>query len=261
MNDIQSEASPGIPWGFGSLLFEKAFADLAAGLARMFFGLLLQLAGGAVLIVGLALAAGQPRAAALAICLPIALVALGVGGLVVLWGEQTCLHLKLPLGMTKSLPGLMWLRAAYFCHLGSIFSRLARRWLPRGVGSLITMPLELLGFVFLLLFLRKIANILARRDLERLIQVIFGLGAVTALCAAVLAGGHSMRSEIPRQVLAPLVLGAGALAGVTFLAALAAYAMLLWRMAAAARDFSQFLASEPDMDLPAEEPALQSGPA
>jgi hypothetical protein len=142
--------------------------------------------------------------------------------------------------------------------LGSIFSRLARRWLPRGVGSLITLPLELMGFVFLLLFLRKIANILARRDLERLIQVIFTLVAVVALAAAVLAGGHALRGEIPRHVLAPLVLGVGSLGGLTFLAAVAAYAVLLRRMAAAALDFSQYLAMDPDADWAEDEPALQS---
>jgi hypothetical protein len=242
-SDDSAEAPTGMSWGFGSFLFEKAFANLAAGLSRMCWGLLLQLAGAGVALLAILLAPIQPGALFL---LPVALTAAGVGGLVVLWGEQTCLHLKLPLGMTNSLPGYAWLRAAYGCHLASLLARVARRWLPRGLGSLLTLPLELLGFVFLLLFLRKLAGIIERPDLRKLIDAIFALGAVASLCFAVLAAGRMVDDSIPRQLALPLALGLVGTAVLTLLGAVAFYAVLLWRMAAAAAGFAKFLGTNPD---------------
>jgi hypothetical protein len=243
--DDPAEASSGMSWGFGSFLFEKAFANLAAGLSRMCWGLLLQLAGGFVALIAILLSPVQPGALFL---LPVALTAAGVGGLVVLWGEQTCLHLKLPLGMTKSLPGYGWLRAAYGCHLGSLFARVARRWLPRGVGALLTLPLELLGFVFLLLFLRKLAGIIERPDLRKLIDAIFGMGAVASLSLAMLTAGSVAGDSVPRQLAVPLAIGLTGTAALAVLGAVAFYAVLLWRMAAAAADLAKFLGSEPAAD-------------
>src|SRR5262245_57770008 len=97
MSDAGMEVEPagGLSWGLGSYLFEKAFAELASGLRWMFWGLLLQLVGGGILLLGLAAAGFRPQG--MMLFLPIALLSLGVGGLVVLWGEQKCLHLKLPL--------------------------------------------------------------------------------------------------------------------------------------------------------------------
>src|SRR5436190_10862569 len=110
--NLEMEASPGLSWGIGSYLFERAFGNLAWGLKWLFWGTVLVL-GGFVLIPALP---------------PVAMTALGVGWLVLLVGEQRCLHLKLPLGMTRSLPGQLWLRAAYACHLAGILARFAVRF-------------------------------------------------------------------------------------------------------------------------------------
>jgi hypothetical protein len=164
--DDHAAVTGGMDWGVGSFVFEAAFEKLATALRWMFWGMLLQVFGAA--------AAGAPLAAIMLgipglspkLVLP-GIVAILVGGIVLLIGEQKCLHLELPLGMTRSLPGHNWLRAAYWCHLGSWLLRMARRFFDRRLVSVVLLPMQLAGFAFLLLFLRKMADVLARRDFER----------------------------------------------------------------------------------------------
>lgn len=247
--DQDQETSSGLSWGMGSFLFEKAFGDLAAGLRWMFWGLLLWLGG--VSILGVA-ALGFKRAPGLLFLLPIGLIAWGIGGLVIVWGEQRCLHLKLPLGMTKSLPGHAWLRAAYACHLASILIRFfGRGFLPKAASGPLTVLLPLVGCFFLLLFLRKLADVIARTDLRRLIDVVFGLAAVVLFCGLVFTAGWQLRPAPPmRAMICGVSFG---LATLTFLAVTACYVVLLWRMATAVKGFAEYLAIGPvptdDSDL------------
>jgi hypothetical protein len=184
----------------------------------------------------------------LLLLLPVGFTLLGVGSLVVLWGEHRCLHLKLPLGMTRSLPGHRWLRAAYACHLGGVLGKLGRSLLPPGMrvwAKLATLPVQVLGFVFLLLFLRKLADVIARGDLKRLIDVMFGLVALTLICGAVIAGRRELAQLLPHYLLAPTLVCCWSVSPLSFLGAVTSYLVLLRRMSAAVAGFASFLASEP----------------
>jgi len=256
--ELQTEPPPGMSWGLGSFLFEKAFAELAAGLRLMFWGLLLQIAAGGVFLLGLALIGLKmpPRGLIFFAC--VTFVLLGVGVLVLLWGEQKCLHLKLPLGMTKSLPGHRWLRAAYACHLAGILGSLFRRMVPgpaRKWVTLLTGPVQLLGFVFLLLFLRKLADVMARTDLKRLIDAIFALIAAGVVCVVVIAAGRELDQIVAKRTALAILIGCGGLSLLSALAVLTSYLVLLWRMSTAVAGFSQFLAAAAPPDLAGDEPS------
>jgi len=227
-------------WGLGSFVFEAAFAKLATALKWMFWGMLLQVFGAA--------AAGAPLAAIMLgirwvsprLVLPGIFAILG-GGIILLIGEQKCLHLELPLGMTRSLPGHHWLRAAYWCHLGSWLMRMARRLFDKRLVSVVLLPMQLLGFAFLLLFLRKTADVLVRRDLKRLVDLIFVLAGATLLSFGILAAEVFLKLGIMKGMPRGAGLALFALPVVLFLAATGSYVILLGRMAAAAAEFAKYL--------------------
>jgi hypothetical protein len=168
-----------------------------------------------------------------------------IGSLGLIWGEQRCLHLKLPLEMTYALPGRRFLQVAYWCHMAGIFARLFRQWGGRGVG-LITLPLNVLGFIFLLLFLRKIARTIVRNDLRRLIDTVFGLAAAAAASAALIPIDTALGLGVLRMIGPLAAIGMLCLPVLFFIAMIVAYALLLWRMGTAARDFARFLSSAGD---------------
>src|SRR6187399_2126384 len=123
---IESEPADGLGWGFGSFLFQGAFAELSKGLRWMFWGLVLQVIGWTSLLAGFGLALHG------LVGIPLRIMILGggitmlAGSLGLIWGEQKCLHLELPLGMTHALPGRRSLQVAYWCHMGGILARLFR---------------------------------------------------------------------------------------------------------------------------------------
>jgi hypothetical protein len=220
----------------GSFLFHKAFAELATGLRWMFWGLVLQLVGGAALASVPLMALGGVPAAVLTF-LPVVLMLWGTGGMVLVWGQHKCLHLTLPLGMTHLLPGRNLLRTAYWCLLGGFILRFARAWIPRGPLRMAAVPLELASLVLLLLFLRKIAGAIMRDDLRRFIDLIFALGVAAAASLAALAAVTRLDVKPgPLVALGLLVLAAALVLSVPI-----CYAVLLWRMGTAARGFAEFL--------------------
>lgn len=229
-------------WELGSFIFEAAFDKLATALRWMCWGIFLQMFG--AVLAGAPLAAiilGVPRLSP-KLVLP-GLFGIVVGGIIVLVGEQKCLHLKLPLGMTRSLPGHYWLRAAYWCHLGSWLLRIARQFLDRGLVSVVLLPMQWLGFVFLLVFLRRIADVLVRRDFKRLADVTLAFAGATSLSFGFLAveafWNLGMVKAAPRAVGLAIV----GLPVFLFLATGGAYVILLGRMASAAAAFAKYLAT------------------
>jgi hypothetical protein len=237
--DSEEEAA-GLGWTFGSYVFQDAFTKLGTAFRWMFWGLLLQLAGaafagGPLMALMFARAKFNPK-----LVLP-GILAMAIGGIVLLIGEQKCLHLELPMGMTRSLPGHRWLRAAYWCHLGSWLLRMGRRFLDRGIVAAVLLPLQLAGFVFLLLFLRKTADVLARRDLKWLVDVIFVVAGLTVLSGASLAAEVFLKLEILKAFPPFLRLVFLVLPIVLFVAATGAYVVLLGRMASAATAFAKYL--------------------
>jgi hypothetical protein len=254
MSDVElvTESPPELSWDVGSFLFEKAFADLALGLKMLFWGVLLWVLGGGVMLLGWALTGLKMPKQGLIFFVPIALMAMGSGAILLIWGEQKCLHLKLPLGMTRSLPGHRWLRAAYACHMAVVLSRIvrlfmpaqARKWAQKWI-TLLTIPVQLLGFAFLLLFLRKLADVLARADLKRLIDGIFALSAAAMICLLVCATGRELNQVVAKGTAMAILMSCAGLLVLSAPAALAAYLLLLWRMSAAVGDFSRFLAAAP----------------
>jgi hypothetical protein len=146
--------------------------------------------------------------------------------------------------MTQSLSGHRWLRWAYWCHLGSIVLRVAKDLIGRRPVSLVLLPLQVLGFVFLLLFLRKTADVLARHDLRRLVDIIFGMAAAAALSGALLAAEAVAPLGLMRQLpFAGKAIWLG-MPIVLFVLMLGAYAILLWRVAEAAAGMARFLESD-----------------
>jgi hypothetical protein len=258
---IESDDAIPLGWTLRSFVFEKAFAQLATSLWWMFWGLLLQLFGAALAVAPLVtvlLQVGKPNAA---LVMP-GLLLLVVGGIVLLIGEQKCLHLDVPLGMKRMLPGHNLLLGAYWCHLGSWLLRLARNWLGRGPVSLVLLPMQLTGFVLLLLFLRKTADVLARPDLKRLVDVIFTMGG-----AALVAGGSLVADRFLKLGILSVLPRPGALALLglpigLFVLTTGLYTVLLSRMASAAGSFAKFLGSMepqyPDEDDSAADKASSS---
>jgi len=236
------EEPGGLGWSLGSYVFQQAFAKLATSLRWMFWGLLMQLFGAALAIAPLAstlLQLGNPN---VALVMP-GLILMAGGGIVLLIGQQKCLGLELPMGMTRTLPGHGLLRAAYWCHLGSWLLRMAKNVVGRGTVSLVLLPLQVAGYVLLLLFLRKTADVLARRDLQRLVDIIFMLGGVAVALGVLLLAEFGLKLGILKQFprpagLALLGLPIGLLVLTTGL-----YTILLSRMASAASTFATYLAS------------------
>jgi hypothetical protein len=252
--EIDAQPTTAIGWTFGSFVFEKAFQQLAKALRWMFWGLALQLTGAALALVPfLALRARNPNFPP-QLVLP-GIVLLSIGGIAMIIGEQKCLHLEAPFGMTRSLPGHGWLRSAYWCHLGSWLLRAARRWLPRGPLSLALLPLQAIGYVFLLLFLRKTADVLERHDLKRHVDAVFGLAAGMLLAAAFLIADRMLHLGMLRMLPRFVALGALVLPIMLLVATTLTYAILLWRMGSAAAGFARYLGAIDDpanSDEPAE---------
>src|SRR3954447_23042538 len=99
----ESDSASLMDWGFGSFIFEAAFSKLAIALRWMFWGMLLQVFGAAAAVAPLAaILVGIPGLSP-KLVLP-GLIALAAGGIALVIGEQKCLHLELPLGMTRSMP-------------------------------------------------------------------------------------------------------------------------------------------------------------
>lgn len=237
----------------GSYLFHKAFAELATGLRWMFWGLVLQLVGGAAGLACLPFLRGGGVPAIVLTVMPVVLMLFGTGGIVLVWGEHKCLHLTLPLGMTHLLPGRNLLRVAYWCLLGGFLLRFARAWIPRGPLRAITVPLELASLVLLLFFLRKIAGVIMRNDLRRFIDLIFALSVAATASVVALAAVIRLDAK-PGPVIG---LGLFVLAAAFVLSVPICYAVLLWRMGTAARGFAEFLAHDDGENLVEDvEPAL-----
>jgi hypothetical protein len=253
--DLETQPPPEMSWGFGSFLFEKAFAELALGLKLLFWGAMLWVLGGGVIALGVALTLKMPKQG-LIFFMPVALIAMGVGAILLIWGEQKCLHLKLPLGMTKSLPGHKWLRLAYACHLAGILARVGRQLVPnpaRKWVNLLALPVQLLGFGFLLLFLRKLADVMGRADLKGWIDAIFALSAASIASAVVIAFGRDLDHFVAKRMAVTILLGCFGLSLLSALAALISYLVLLWRMSTAVGEFSKFLAAAAPPDLDGDE--------
>jgi hypothetical protein len=245
LNDLmatETEEPGGLDWSFGSYVFQEAFVRLSTSLWWMFWGLVMQLFGAALAIAPIATTILKLGNANPALVVPGVLLMV-VGGIVLLVGEQKCLHLEVPLGMTRSLPGHGLLRGAYWCHLGSWLLRLAKHWIGRGPMSLMVLPLVLAGYILLLLFLRKTADVLARGDLKRLVDLIFLFGGsafmIGLLWVAEVGLQLGLLKVLPRSAaLALLGLPIG-----LFVLTTGLYAILLSRMASAASAFATYLAT------------------
>ena len=251
--ESESQAG-GLEWSLGSYVFAHAFSKLAAALRWMFWGLLVQLLG--------MVAAGLPFAFLLwgggklnpKLVFP-GMIVMTVGGILLIIGEQKCLHLQLPLGMTRSLPGHNWLRAAYWCHLGSWLLRIARNFLDRRLVAPILLPMQFLGFVFLLLFLRKIADVVGRKDLQKLVDAIFAMAGAIVISGALLVAEAFLHVGIlkilPRIVAVMLF----ALPVILFFLTVGAYVILLGRMSSAAAGFGRYLGELEEDQTPDEDVA------
>lgn len=230
---------PGLSWTMGSFLFEEAFGKLASALRWMFWGLVLQMIAltGLIVILAFVLRLQAPPQAIFALS-PVMTLA-GIGSLVLFWGEQRCLHLTLPLDMTRAIPGHGWLRAAYWCELAAILLRFLRGFALPFKPRAMALPLEILSLFFLLFFLRRIATAIDRTDLRRLIHTIFALAALAIGLFVVAALAVAFRRQIT-----PLPgLGLGTLALIVLASVPVTLAVLLWRMGTAVRMFGEFLAT------------------
>jgi hypothetical protein len=253
----------GLSWSTGAFLLEEAFGKLASALRWMFWGLVLQLAALAGFVaVALSFFPGKPPPPAVIFAMSPVMMLAGIGGLVLFWGEQRCLHLTLPLDMTRAIPGHGWLRAAYWCELAAILLRFFRGVALPIRPRAIALPLEILSLFFLLFFLRRIAIAIDRSDLRRLIHTIFAL-AGAALGIFLVAG---VAIAFRRQI-TPLPGFVGAAIGLLILASVpVTLAVLLWRMGTAVRLFGEFLAtvaqeeSEADRELLATSAQDNAGP-
>jgi hypothetical protein len=236
----QAPEESGLSWSTGAFLFEEAFGKLASALRWMFWGLVLQLAAltGFVAVVLSFFPGKPPPAAALVAMSPVMMLA-GIGSLVLFWGEQRCLHLTLPLDMTRSIPGHGWLRAAYWCELAAILLRFLRGVALPIRPRAIALPLEIMSLFFLLFFLRRIATAIDRSDLRRMIHTIFALAALTVglfLAAAIAIAFRKQVTLLPGFVV-------GGIAFLVLASVPVTLAILLWRMGTAVRVFGEFLAT------------------
>ena len=235
----ESSARPGLGW-LGSFLLAPAFAELATALRLMYWGAIVQLLSATAFFCGSLLAFRGFWPPGLFVVVPLGLVGMTVGSFLLACGEHKCLFLSLPMGMTRSLPGHGWLRAAYWTLVGSFLVGLARVAANLGPMRIAASLLQTASFVCLLLFLRRMATVIDRHDLRRFVDWIFGLGGIViAACALVVTVKTLDLRVSPYVVLATLA----AIAVLGFAIALC-YVVLLRQMGTAARDFAQFLATE-----------------
>jgi hypothetical protein len=230
----------GLSWTMGSYLLEEAFGKLASALRWMFWGLVLQLVALAGFVaVALSFFPGKPPPPAVIFAMSPVMMLAGIGGLVLFWGEQRCLHLTLPLDMTRAIPGHGWLRAAYWCELAAILLRFFRGVALPIRPRAIALPLEILSLFFLLFFLRRIATAIDRSDLRRLIHAIFTLAGAALGLFVVTAVAIAFRRQIT-----PLPgIALGGIALLVLASVPVTLAVLLWRMGTAVRLVGEFLAT------------------
>lgn len=162
-----------------SLYSQHFLRRLAWSLGLMYWGLVIQvlaaLLSGGLLFAWVALDdppwLKRPLQTAFSVIL--------LGGVVVLWGQWACYNLR-SLQSEVKLPGQRWLQASLRLHMAAYLIGLARAGVPQlaqSVGAL--RPWFVLGsFVLLLCFLRKLAGVLLRHDLERHSAWTLGLGGL-----------------------------------------------------------------------------------
>jgi hypothetical protein len=121
--------------------------------------------------------------------------------------------------------------------------RVARSLVGRLPLGALLLPLQFLGFVFLLLFFRKLADVLARHDLRRLVDWIFAMAIGGFLVFGLLAAEAFLDVGMLRMLPRPAGIVLLALPLVLFAATMASYIVLLRRMASAAATFARFLAA------------------
>jgi hypothetical protein len=225
----------------GGLLLHRVFIEMGAALRWMFWGLMLQIVAAALFLSFVPLLAFKQPAPVFALALGVGMLLWIIGSFVVLRGQFKCLHLQIPPGFPGGLPGRRWIQLAYFCELGSILLRLARNWVGRGVLGLVILPLELLSLIFLLLFLRKTADVIARSDLRRWIDFVFGCLAVTVVCGLSLPILRQFQDEIGKPTTAVIGLTMLAFLACSLLGGVVGYGTVLWRMGTAAKAFGAHL--------------------
>jgi hypothetical protein len=115
--------------------------------------------------------------------------------------------------------------------------------------GLVLLPLQFIGFFFLLLFLRKTADVIARQDLRRLVDAVFAMALGAFLTFGLLAAEAFLHigllKTLPRAaggvlLVFPILL---------FAATVGTYVILLGRMASAIASFAKYL-SETDEPSP-----------
>jgi|GEM_PF-6440382 len=173
-----------------------------------------------------------------------------VGALLNLYGKYSCFELRQPLEFGQPLPGARSLSIAFYSDMAAALIRL----IARGAWAkfrLYALPLHIAGQIMFLLFLRKIADVVGRHGLRRLVDFTLITFVLACVC------GGTAFVLIPARANPFLFLGLG-LAGLVFLiCTTVAYLLALAQLACALGRFANYLREPVDDDEMLKEAGLE----
>ena len=153
-----------------------------------------------------------------------------------LYGKYNCFELRQPLEFGQPLPGAKQLSISFYADITATLIRFVAKgaWKSK-IGWLAT-PFYLIGQIMFLLFLRKMADVVERHWIKRLIDCV-----LASLLLTILSGGGAL-ALLLGQVRNPFLLLGSGLATVIFtLLTTAGYLLILVQLALALGSFAGFL--------------------
>lgn len=157
-----------------------------------------------------------------------------VGALLNLYGKYSCFELRQPLENERPLPGARSLSIAFYADVAGALVRLIGRgaWLK---FRLMAFPLHIVGQIMFLLFLRKMADVVGRHGLRRLIDFTLATMILSLVCFA------AAFLSIPAKVNPFVFLGISVIGLIFLICTTVAYLVGLAQLALALGRFANYL--------------------
>jgi hypothetical protein len=170
-----------------------------------------------------------------------------------IWSKWKIYEFEIP------IRGRWLLVTSFWCEAFVMLAKFGRRWWPDlpALGGL-ALALNVAGFIFFLFFLRSLADVVARKDLQR--QATLALVAAAGAIAAFACMAVAVRLPLGmRGVARAGFLGAPPVIAICMVTLIVAYGGLLWKLGAALKKISEHMAELEEQEF-SNEP-IESSPA